>query len=153
MGKLTLEVIVMKIKDVMTQSVVTVTPADSVEEAARCMREHDIGSVPVCDNDRVLGMITDRDIVLRVISEGKNAKDTRVREVMTSNPVTGSPEMNIEDAARIMGERQIRRLPIEENNSIVGVVSLGDFAVEPSIHGEANHTLREISEPCCPSMH
>lgn len=141
----------MKLKDVMTKDVICVTPESSIEEAARYMKEHDIGSVPVCDNNKVLGIVTDRDIVTRVISEGKDSKTITVRDIMSSNPVVGSPDMKVEDAARIMGERQVRRLPVAESNGIVGMVSLGDLAVEPSIHGEANTTLREISEPCSPN--
>ncbi len=142
----------MKIGDIMTKSVVCVKPEDTVKTAACSMKEHDIGSVPVCDENKIIGIVTDRDIVLRVISEEKDCNCVKVRDVMTSNPVVGSPNMKVEEAARIMGERQIRRLPIEENNKFVGMVSLGDIAVEPSISHKANDALCEISEPCCPEV-
>ncbi|WP_055666851.1 CBS domain-containing protein [Desnuesiella massiliensis] len=142
----------MKVKDIMTQNVASLEPKDSVERAAQLMKEHDIGALPVCDNNNVIGIITDRDIVLRTISEGKSPKSVSVREVMTSNPVIGRPDMNVEDATRIMGERQIRRLPVVEENTMVGIVSLGDLAVEPRAKSEANETLKEISEPCSPNI-
>lgn len=142
----------MKVKDIMTQNVASLEPKDSVERAAQLMKEHDIGALPVCDNNNVIGIITDRDIVLRTISEGKSPNSVSVREVMTSNPVVGRPDMNVEDATRIMGERQIRRLPVVEENTMVGIVSLGDLAVEPRAKSEANDTLKEISEPCSPNI-
>lgn len=142
----------MKVKDIMTQNVASLEPKDSVERAAQLMKEHDIGALPVCDNNSVIGIITDRDIVLRTISEGKSPNSVSVREVMTSNPVVGRPDMNVEDATRIMGERQIRRLPVVEENTMVGIVSLGDLAVEPRAKSEANDTLKEISEPCSPNI-
>lgn len=142
----------MKVKDIMTQKVASLEPKDSVERAAQLMKEHDIGALPVCDNNNVIGIITDRDIVLRTVSEGKSPKNVSVREVMTSNPVIGRPDMNVEDATRIMGERQIRRLPVVEENTVVGIVSLGDLAIEPRAQSEANETLKEISEPCSPNI-
>ncbi|MCY6369550.1 CBS domain-containing protein [Clostridium ganghwense] len=142
----------MKIKDIMTKTVASINPDDSVERAAQLMKEYDIGSVPVCNGEEVIGILTDRDVTLRSAAEGHNVNTEKVRSVMSSNPVLGTPDMDIHDAARIMSERQIRRLPIVENNKLVGVVSLGDLAVEPHLSNEAEGALTDISEPCSPTL-
>ena len=142
----------MKIKEVMTKSVATLNENDTVEHAAHLMKEHNIGSVPICCGEKVIGIITDRDIALRCVAEGENCKNKNVRTIMTSNPVLGNPEMEVQDATRVMSERQIRRLPIVDNNSLVGIVSLGDIAVEDGLKGNAESALENISEPCTPSI-
>lgn len=142
----------MKIKDIMTKTVASINAEDTVERAAQLMREYDIGSVPVCNGEEVIGIITDRDITLRAAAEGANVNNEKVRSIMTSNPVLGTPEMEVHEASRIMSERQIRRLPIVENNHLVGVVSLGDLAVEPHFTEEAGEALTNISEPCSPTL-
>ncbi|MBP2032435.1 CBS domain-containing protein [Clostridium algifaecis] len=136
----------MKIKDIMTKSVVSLNVNDSIERAAELMREYNIGSVPVCDGNKIIGIITDRDIAIRSSAEGQNSKTKVVREVMSSNPVTGSADMDASEASRIMSERQIRRLPIIENGNLVGVVSLGDLAIEPKCENEAEAALSSISD-------
>lgn len=142
----------MKVKDIMTKSVVSLNSNDTVQKAANVMSEHNIGSVPVCDSNNVIGIITDRDITVRTVAAGKDAKNQAVREIMSSNPATGTPEMDIQDASRIMSERQIRRLPIIENQSLVGVVSLGDIAVDPKLNHQAEQALSSISEPSTPEI-
>ena len=140
----------MKIKDVMTKDVSSLHVDDTVIKAAEIMKEQNVGSVPVCDSNRVVGMITDRDIALRTVASGKNPDEQSVRDVMSTNPVVGQPEMDVLDAAKIMGERQIRRLPVIEKNGLVGIVSLGDLAIEPSLENEASEALTDISEPSTP---
>jgi len=140
----------MKLKDVMSKDVASLNVSDAVIKAAQIMKEHNVGSVPVCDSNRVVGVITDRDIALRTVAEGKSADKQSVRDVMSTNPVVGQPDMEVLDAARIMGERQIRRLPIIEKNGLVGIVSLGDLALEPSLEDEASEALTDISEPSTP---
>ena len=140
----------MKIKDVMTKDVSSLHVDDTVIKAAEIMKEQNVGSVPVCDSNRVVGMITDRDIALRTVASGKNPDKQSVRDVMSTNPVVGQPEMDVLDAAKIMGERQIRRLPVIEKNGLVGIVSLGDLAIEPSLENEASEALTDISEPSTP---
>ncbi|EJO5348970.1 CBS domain-containing protein [Clostridium botulinum] len=135
----------MKVMDVMTQSVATLNRNDSVEKAAQLMSEHNVGSIPICDNNKVVGVITDRDIALRSVAKGSN-NNMQVGNVMTSNPVTASTDMDVHDAARIMSERQIRRLPVEDNQNIVGIVALGDLAIEPKSKNEAQQALSGISE-------
>lgn len=142
----------MQIKDVMTKDVASVKPEDSVERAAQLMDEYNIGSIPVCSSEKIIGIITDRDIACRSVAKGENTKTQTVRDVMTSNPVVINSNADVHDAVRIMGERQIRRIPIVDNNNLVGMVSLGDLAVEPKISDNAEEALKNISEPCSPNM-
>ena len=142
----------MKIKELMTKTVATLNENDTVEQAAHLMKEYNVGSIPICKGEKVIGIITDRDIALRSVAEGENYKSQNVRTIMTSNPVVGHPEMDIQDAARVMSERQIRRLPIVDNNNIVGMVSLGDIAVESNLSDKAESALQDISEPCSPNI-
>ena len=137
----------MLVKDIMTNSIVSLNSEDSVERAAQMMKQFDVGSIPVCSQEKVVGMITDRDIILRTVATGSNGNNQKISEVMTSNPVTGSPDMDVHDAAKIMSEQQIRRLPIVENNHLVGIVSLGDISVEPTLQDNAEEALKNISEP------
>ncbi|WOO37461.1 CBS domain-containing protein [Anaerocolumna sp. AGMB13020] len=137
----------MKVKDIMSTEIESVCCEDSIEKCAQLMKQHDIGSLPVCDNDRVVGIVTDRDLALRSIAEGQDWKSQKVADVMTKNPSLGSPDMNVKDAAEIMSRQQIRRLPIVENNSLVGIVALGDIALEPALSDKAEDSLRDISKP------
>jgi len=142
----------MKISEIMTKDVISLSVDDTVEHAAGLMKEHDIGSIPVSTNEKIVGIVTDRDIILRCVAEGKDLKMQKVREIMTSNPVVGDENLNVDDAARIMSERQIRRLPIVSNNTLIGMVSLGDLAVEPNLKEQATDALSEISTPCIPNI-
>lgn len=136
----------MQVKDVMTKNVVCVTPQDTVEKAAKLMNDYNIGSIPVCEGKKVVGIITDRDIVLRCVSQSKDTKQF-VADCMTRNPVTADPYMDVNVAAKMMSERQIRRLPIIDNNNLVGMVALGDFAVQPNLKDNAGEALKDISAP------
>lgn len=140
----------MKVSEIMTESVASLNSNDTIERAAQLMMEHNIGSIPVCRGEKVVGVITDRDITLRSVANGQNAKVQTVKEIMSSNPVLIQPSMEAEDAARIMSERQIRRLPVVENDNLVGIVSLGDIATNSTMESLAEKTLCEISEPCTP---
>ncbi len=138
----------MKVCEIMTKDVISLSVDDTADHAAELMKEYNVGSIPVNTEDRgVVGIVTDRDIILRCVAEGKDIKLQKVRSIMTSNPVVGDENINVNDAARIMSERQIRRLPITSDNHLVGIVSLGDLALEPNIHEEAIEALSEISEP------
>jgi len=140
----------MKVKDIMSKTVFNLNPEDTVDQAAHLMKEHNVGSIPVCSNGKVIGIITDRDIALRSVADGNNSTTQKIREIMSSNPVLGNPEMDVTEAGRIMGERQIRRLPIVENNKLVGIISLGDIAVEPNLQDKAGCILSDVSEPSIP---
>ena len=137
----------MLVKDIMTNSIVSLNSEDSVERAAKMMKQFDVGSIPVCNDEKLVGMITDRDIILRTVATSGDGNNQKISEVMTSNPVTGTPDMDVHDAAKIMSEQQIRRLPIVQNNHLVGIVSLGDISVEPTLQDNAEEALKNISEP------
>ena len=142
----------MKAKEIMSKDVAWVQSDETVERAAQLMKQHAFGSIPVCCSGKVEGIVTDRDIALRCIAEGKDAKNQKVCDIMTANPATGSPEMDVNDAARLMSEKQIRRLPIIENNSIVGIVALGDISKQPGQQGSAGSALNSISQPSSAQM-
>lgn len=143
----------MKISDVMTREIKSLNPNDNINHAADLMRQYNVGSLPVCENNKVIGIITDRDITIRAVAEGDNSDTTIVRDIMSTNPVYIDECMDSKDAGRIMSERQIRRLPVvDKNKTLVGIVSLGDIATEPYTRTEASDALSSISEPSSPEM-
>jgi CBS domain-containing protein len=119
-----------QVKDVMTSDPITVAAGDSVVVAARRMKEAAVGSMIVMDGDRIHGIVTDRDIAIRVVAEGSDPAQTRVQEITSDNPVTLEPESSVDDAIRVMSDRAIRRLPVVEDGRPVGIVSLGDLAID-----------------------
>lgn len=140
----------MKIKDVMTRHVEGCRPDDSVRDAAHKMKSLDVGFIPVCEGDRVVGLLTDRDICLRIVAEGRD-HGTMCREIMSSNVISCREDQDIKDAARMMEEHQIRRLPIvDEQRRLVGILSLGDLAVDIGDARRAGKTLEAVSEPARP---
>lgn len=137
----------MKIRDIMTQDVSAAFRDTSIYDVAQMMKNKNIGSVPICTNNKEIdGIITDRDIVLRIVCNGKDPKQAYCSEVMTPNPIVGNPDMEIEKAVDLMGDYQIRRLPIVENKKLVGYVALGDIAVNNRFDSIAEEALSEISE-------
>ncbi|HEX7056594.1 MAG TPA: CBS domain-containing protein [Bacilli bacterium] len=134
------------LQEIMTKNCVTLTPQDNVYEAAVKMKEHDIGFIPVVEGKKLLGVITDRDIVLRCTAE-KKPGSTAVTEIMSHDIVTASPNTTIQEAAKLLAGKQIRRLPIVENGELVGVVAIADMAVREKFEDEAGEALSEISEP------
>ena len=134
-----------KIKDVMTRQVDVISPDASIAEAAQRMRAGDFGLLPVGENDRMIGAISDRDIVVRAVAEGK-AGDTRVREVMSEGILWAYDDDSVEDAVKIMSKRQVRRLPIiNHDQRLVGIVALGDLAVNKAELQPAAKALAGIS--------
>ncbi len=136
----------MKLRDIMTNPVIRIHPEESVAVAARTLTNYNIGAMPVCGSDgRVCGLVTDRDIVTRCLASGKNPASTPVREVMTTSVVSARPDMDAVLAASLMGREQIRRLPVVENERLLGMVSLGDLATKEESSIEAGDALIEIS--------
>lgn len=133
-----------KVKQIMTTDVSTVASNDTVTKAASIMGQLDIGSVPVIDNNRVVGIVTDRDIILRGVAKGEGANQ-KISEVMTTNVKCATPEMDVHTVADIMAENQVRRLPVVENDKLVGIVAIGDLAVENIFENEAGEALHTIS--------
>lgn len=118
------------IREVMTPDPIVLDTSNTAADAARVMRDKDIGPVIVLDNDKVSGIVTDRDIVVRVVAQGKNPEETRLSEFASLDLVTLNPDQAVGDAVRIMREKAIRRLPVVEDGKPVGIVSIGDLAVE-----------------------
>ena len=139
----------MKMKQVMTTDVDTCSPDTPIFEIAKKMKELDVGVIPICEGDELRGLATDRDIVLQAVAE-KWPLDTPVSKVMTEDPVKGTVDMSAEEAAELMADVQIRRLPIVEQGRLIGIVSLGDLAVEKNLTDDAGEALEEISEPSKP---
>ena len=119
----------MKVREAMHKGAEWVEPGTSVTTLAQKMRDHDIGAIPVGENDRLVGMVTDRDIVLRGLAEGKDSASLTARDVMTKGIVFCRDAEDVEDAVRIMEQKKIRRLPVlDENKRMVGILSLGDVS-------------------------
>jgi CBS domain-containing protein len=135
----------MNIRDVMTPNPRTVSPDDTIQNAARIMRDEDTGVVPVVDNGRAVGMVTDRDIVVRAVADGGQL-NRPIREIVSSSVICASPEMSTRDAAQLMSDHQVRRLPVVENERLVGIVSIGDLAVKEGKDSRTGDTLQAISE-------
>ena len=134
----------MNVRDVMTSNPRTVSPNDSIQAAARIMRDEDCGVVPVVDNGRPVGIVTDRDIVIRAVADGSS--DKSVRDIATTDLVFVKPDASTKDAEKLMSQRQIRRLPVVEGDRLVGIVSLGDIAVKEGRDSRTGDTLENISE-------
>lgn len=135
----------MHIRDVMTPNPRTVKPDDTIQSAAQIMRDEDTGVVPVVQNGRAIGMVTDRDIVVRAVADGSQL-NRPIREIVTSAVVSATPEMSTREASQLMSEHQIRRLPVVEGDRLVGIVSLGDIAVKEGKDSRSGDTLQQISE-------
>jgi len=135
------------LREIMTKDVTTVTLQDNVYEVAVKMRDWNVGVIPVVnENNDCIGVITDRDIVIRGLAE-KREGSAKIEQVMTRDIVFGQPEMTADEAAKLMAKHQIRRLPVVENNKLVGIVAIGDLAVRQVLQNEAGEALAEISEP------
>ncbi|MCR5146216.1 MAG: CBS domain-containing protein [Clostridia bacterium] len=128
----------MKVNECMCHDVLWVNPGTSVCDCANLMAEHKIGCLPVCDaNQKVVGLITDRDILLRTVCQNKNVKATPVSDIMTTNVCCCGSEEHIDTAQKLMSNNQIRRLPIIENDKIVGILSIGDISRNPNTDKES----------------
>jgi CBS domain-containing protein len=141
----------MKVRDIMTTNVEFVRPDDTLKTAACAMKEHDIGLLPVCDGEQFVGMLTDRDIAIRAVSEGSDPKSTRVREIMTHNFICCSEDDDVDDAARIMRQRKVRRIVVlDHRQRLVGIVSLGDLASACEDPNRVGEVLQAVSVPTVP---
>lgn len=140
----------MVIKEMMSTELVTVNPNETLAQASTKMAEQDVGFLPVVVQEQLVGVITDRDIVARAISKGLDPNSTHVSEFMTKEFITGTPDMSHEDACKLMMDHQIRRLPIVENNQLVGVVGLADLALDLEEEEEeetVGHAYQKIAQP------
>jgi CBS domain-containing protein/uncharacterized protein (DUF2267 family) len=138
----------MKVREILTQNPECVSPDAALLEAAQKMKRLDVGTLPVCDGDRLVGMITDRDIAIRGTAEGRDPRQTKVRDVMTPEVIYCFDDQELSEVAKVMETRQVRRLPVvNRNKSLVGIVSLGDVAVRTQDRQFAGDILERVSEP------
>ncbi|MNW34148.1 Hypoxic response protein 1 [compost metagenome] len=135
------------VSEIMTHEVVTVTPKDNAYEVAVKMKQHDTGFIPVVEegSDRLIGVITDRDLVVRGIAE-KRPNSTAVENVMTTGIRTASLDTSVDEAAELMADQQIRRLPVTDGERLIGIVSIGDLATRNIYADNAGEALSQISE-------
>jgi CBS domain-containing protein len=136
----------MKVREVMTQRPSTCSPTDTCAQAATLMKQQDCGSVPVVEGGKLVGIVTDRDIVVRSVAAGKDPKTQRVAEIMSADPVTVSPDDEVAKATKVMADRQVRRLPVVEKGTLVGLLVTAQVARHESTR-EIGETIKDISEP------
>lgn len=137
----------MKVREAMTRDVRLIAPDQSIQEAARLMAELDIGAVPVQEDDRLVGMITDRDIAVRAVAEGRGP-DTPVRQIMSPEVKYCFDDQSVDEVTQNMGDLRLRRLPVlNRDKRLVGILSLGDLAIDETAQDEAGEALGRISRP------
>lgn len=136
----------MKIREIMTTNVEVAEPDDTLDEIATMMRDQDVGSIPVVEGDALIGIITDRDIVVRCVAEGKNPSEIAADEIISGDLRTVEPDDDVEEALRIMSEMQIRRLPVLTGGRLVGMLSIGDLAVKTNDEELVADTLENVSD-------
>lgn len=137
----------MYVGDIMSMNLITCSLNETLHDVAQKLEQNDIGSCPVVDQNKLVGMITDRDITVRAVAKGIDVNSARVSDYMTTKLVTGSPSMSLEDACRMMADHQIRRLPIVDNDRLVGFVAQADLAIDLEEEELLAETLEKISEP------
>ncbi len=130
----------MKVRECMCNEVACVNPNSTISDVAKLMLDRHVGCIPVCDNDKVVGLVTDRDLILRSLACEKDIKKTPVSEVMTTKVFNVSPDAEVSEARKIMCDCQIRRVPVIENDMLVGIITLGDLA------NNQNVTSQEVSD-------
>ena len=134
------------IRDLMTSNPTTVEPDKTVVDAAKLMSKKDAGLIPIVEGQKLVGTITDRDIAIRVVAEGKDPQSTKVSDVMTSRLVTVDPDQDLDEALRLMAENQVRRLPVvEEDGKVVGIVAQADVAKHSSDE-QTGEVVQQISQ-------
>ena len=141
----------MKAQDIMAKDPRCVTPQTSVQEAASLMKEEDVGALPVVESEsskRLVGMVTDRDIAIRIVADGRDPRSTTVREAMSKGATTARAGDSVEDVMQVMGREQVRRIPIvDDHEELVGIVSQADVVRKASSDRKAENTVEKISEP------
>ena len=141
----------MKSKDVMTKDPACCVSSDTVEQCAEMMKTHDVGSMPVVENEgsrRLVGIITDRDVTVKVVGEGLDPKATRVGDIMSREPVVARPDEELDQAMEQMRDRQIRRIPVvDEQHRLVGIIAQADVATQGHDNRKTGEMVRDISKP------
>jgi len=134
------------VREVMTPGVETTSPTQLLRDAAQKMKKGDFGAMPVVDDGRLVGMLTDRDIVVRAVAEGLDTATARVSDVASSDPVVVTPEQELDEALRLMAQHRVRRLPVVNDGRLVGVLSQADVALEAK-EKQTGEVVQEISQP------
>jgi CBS domain-containing protein len=134
------------VRHAMTEAPQTLGPDMNAADAAGMMKQFDTGVIPVADGDRLLGLVTDRDLVTRVVAERKDPMDVRLGDILTRTPVTVSPDTKISEARDLMAEHRVRRLPVVKGERLVGILSLGDLAQADASKRAVGETLEDVSE-------
>ena len=135
-----------RVQDVMTADPVTISRSNSVVDVARLMESADVGSVPVVDGGTPVGIVTDRDIAIRVVAKGKDPSSTQVGEIATDQPYYVEPEQDLDEALELMAYRKVRRLPVVDDGQLVGMLAQADVVHEVK-EKKAAHVIEEISQP------
>jgi CBS domain-containing protein len=139
-------IVAKRVRDAMTPKVRAAAPTDSLAAAAQAMKQEDVGSLPVVEDDRVIGIVTDRDIVVRAVAERVDPQSIYVRDVASRDLVTVEPEQDLDEALALMAHHRVRRLPVVEDGRLVGMLAQADVALEAK-DKNAGETLEEISQP------
>lgn len=127
----------MRVKECMCNNVIYTNPGDTLENVAKIMNEYHIGCVPVCEEQgKVVGFVTDRDIILRSVACGKDCSNTKVSDIMTTQVIKTTPDTELEEVTKTMSQNQIRRLPVIENGKVIGILTLGDIARNAEVSKE-----------------
>ncbi len=136
----------MKVRDVMTERITKAEPETTLEEIAMMMKTENTGAIPVVDEDELIGIVTDRDIVMRCVAEGGDASEMTAEDLITEDVETIDPDADVEEALELMSHRQIRRLPVVDNGELVGMLSIGDIAVKQGDQEESGRALKNVSQ-------
>jgi len=138
----------MLVQQIMTHNVEVISPGDTLEHAARKMEELNVGPLPVCEGNRVVGVLTDRDITVRATAAGCDPKTTLVGDAMSQDVISCFDDQDVREASRLMEEKQVRRLLVlNRANDLVGILSLGDLATEATASSRPAEVLKKVSEP------
>jgi CBS domain-containing protein len=135
-----------QVRDAMSSTVITARPSQSLADAAKVMKSDDVGSVPVVDGERLVGILTDRDIVVRAVAEGRDPQTVTIEEVASREPVTVQPDQNLDEALELMVRHQVRRLPVTEEGRLVGMLAQADIAIGAKSK-DVGETVEQISKP------
>ena len=138
----------MQIRDIMGKEMYYAIPTSTVREVAQIMLRHNIGALPICNGNKLVGIITDRDLAIECCTASVDPQKAQISEFMTANPVTARPDMDLKEACELMAKEQVRRLPVVEGGNLVGIISLGDLAVSMPEEPAVLNALSSISVPC-----
>ncbi|MCT4542270.1 MAG: CBS domain-containing protein [Vallitalea sp.] len=136
----------MKAKEIMTSDIVSVCDDSSIKEAAKKMRDADIGSIPVEEDHKLVGILTDRDIVLKGVAEDLNSNEAKCKDIMSKDVITATPDMDVNDVANLMSHNQVKRIPVVDNKNVIGIISLKDLSQARTFEDEAGEVLNDITE-------